>query len=184
MTHLEEVHGQVGAVVYHAVTVTLAEEAAALGEEVEGSLRIVDLQSGNLAGKAHDEVAAAFEGLAHGLHTLLRTGVGSLGRLLRHRAGATRVLALQLVAALHHPFGGSDKAYAPSGHGIGLAHAVHYHHAVFDVGKLCHAGMGAHIVDMLIYLIGYHHHALMLEEHVLECLQLGRTIDRACGVAG
>ena len=39
MTYLEQIHSQVGTGVDDAVTIFLAEEAAALGEQIEGSLR-------------------------------------------------------------------------------------------------------------------------------------------------
>ena len=66
MTHFEQVHGEVGGGVDCALAVTLPEITGALGEEVEGALRLVDLEPGNLAGKADDEVAAALKGLAQG----------------------------------------------------------------------------------------------------------------------
>ena len=84
MTYLQQVHGQVRAVVDGTFAVLLAEETAALGEEVEGTLRVVDLQAGNLLGQTYDEVLAALKGQAHVLHALLVAGKGCFGRFLAH----------------------------------------------------------------------------------------------------
>ena len=69
--HLQQVHGKIRAAGNLAVAVALAKETAASWEEVEGSLWVVDLQSGYLASKAHYEVLPPFEGKAHILHALL-----------------------------------------------------------------------------------------------------------------
>lgn len=84
VTLFEEEHGEVGGVADGLAIVALAVEARALGEEVERTLRTVHFQTGYLLGEAHDEVAAALEGFAHGLNALLRGGVCCLGCLLAY----------------------------------------------------------------------------------------------------
>ena len=82
MGFVEEVHGEVGGVADHGVTVAAAEVGADFGEEIEGALGIVDLQSGNFAGETHNEVAAAAESLTHLADALLRPEISGLSGLL------------------------------------------------------------------------------------------------------
>lgn len=87
MTYLEQVHGQLGGVVDDAVAIALAKVGLALGKYVEGSLRLTHLEAGDFAHQADNEVAAALEGLAHVLDTLLAAGIGHSGGFLRNGAG-------------------------------------------------------------------------------------------------
>ncbi len=83
MSLFEEIHGKVGVGGDGAAVGGFgAKICAHFGEEVEGTLRLVDAKAGNLAGEAHHEVAAALEGAAHFLYALLRAGVGGLGGFL------------------------------------------------------------------------------------------------------
>ena len=184
MTHLQEVHGQVGAGVDDPVAVALTEETAALGEEVEGALRVVHLQAGNLAGQADNQVLAALESLAHLLHTLLRTREGHLGCLLADAARTAGVLALQFVAALHNPLRRSDETDAPARHGVGLGYAVDDDHAVLQFGELGHRGVLTDVVDVLINLVGQDDDALVAQQDVLQSLQFLAGIDGTRGIAG
>ena len=70
----EQEHGEIHAVVDDAVATLLTEIGAALGEQIERSMRIVHLEARHFLGQLHDELLAAFEGAAHLLHALLRTG--------------------------------------------------------------------------------------------------------------
>ena len=62
---------QFGGIADDLALVAFAEETAAFGEEVEGSLRDVDFESGDFLGERHDEVASALKGLPHLLHASL-----------------------------------------------------------------------------------------------------------------
>ena len=53
-----------------------------LGEEIEGTLGLVHLETRNLTTELHDEVTTALEGLAHLLDRLLCATIGSLGSLI------------------------------------------------------------------------------------------------------
>ena len=188
MAHFEQVHGEVGAVVDH-YTLTidhclLAKEAAALGEEIEGTLRVVDLEAGYLFCQTNDEVLATLEGLTHLLDALLRTSKGGFCCLLADGAWAAGVLSLQLVAALHNPFGRCDETDAPACHGVCLADAVDDDHSLLYFGELSHAGMFAHVVDVLVNLVGNDDDLLVTEQHVLQCLEFLLAIDGACWIAG
>ena len=90
----EQEHGEIHAVVDDAVATLLTEIGAALGEQIERSMRIVHLEARHFLGQLHDELLAAFEGAAHLLHALLRTGESCRGCHLAHGAGAAGVLPL------------------------------------------------------------------------------------------
>ena len=93
-------------------------------------------------------------------------------------------MTLEFVASLDNPFGSRDESDAPSCHGVCLAHTIDDDDTVLDVGELSHGGVLAHIVDVLIDFIGDDDDTLVLEKHVLQCLQFLLAIDRAGGVAG
>ena len=134
MGHFEEEHGEVGAVLDDAVAVGLSEVVAALREEVEGAVRLVDFKARNLLGEAHDQVLAAFESLAHLFNAGLVAGeCGSRGHLA-HRAGAAGVLPLKFAARLGDPFRRGGETDAPTCHGVSLRHAVHHHRPFFHPG--------------------------------------------------
>ena len=124
MGFFEQIHGQVGRTVDDARAVALSEEAAALGEEVESALWTVDLEAGDIFGQVDDKVATTLKRLPHFVHATLRRIIGSFSRFLAYRTWAAGVLALQLVASLDYPFGGSDVTDTPAGHGIGFGHTV------------------------------------------------------------
>lgn len=68
---LKKIHRKIGGVVDNGLAIALANEAGALGEEVEGTLGDVDFQSGNLTSQTHDEITTFLKGLAHLLDTVL-----------------------------------------------------------------------------------------------------------------
>jgi hypothetical protein len=82
MGNIEQVEGEVVGGTDDAVTIATAEQGAALREEVEGALRVVDFEAGDFFGEADDEVAAALECLAHLLDGLLGAGVGGFSGFL------------------------------------------------------------------------------------------------------
>ena len=81
---LEEVHGEVRSGLDDLIAEFLSIVCTALGEEVEGTLRLVDLEAGDFATELYDEVAATLEGLAHLLYRLLSATVSGFGSLLRY----------------------------------------------------------------------------------------------------
>ena len=179
MPHLQQIHRQIVSIVYLPVATSLAKECAALREEVESTLRHIHLQTRNLFGELHYQVASALERLTHLLHTLLRTVVGSFCSLLRHRAWARGILTLQLVHSFHYPLWSSHEPYAPARHSIRLRHTVDDYHPVAYLLKLRYALMASHIVDVLIDLICYHIHLRMLSQHSSQPSQFLLAIHRA-----
>ena len=185
---LKQVEGEVGAVVDGgnrvAAGVVLAEEAAALREEVEGSVGAVHLQPGNTACQFDDEVAAAFKGLAHEFDTLLALQVGCLGCFLAYRRGSAGVLSLQFVASLDDPLWRSHEANAPARHGVSLGNAVDDDGPFAHAGELCDALVLPYINNVFVDLVGEHVEILMPQDDFCECAEFLFGIDAACRVAG
>ena len=71
MTYFEQVHCKVVGVLDSALSVGLAEEALALREYIESSVRSVYLQAWDFLYKSYDEVLSALESLAHLLYACL-----------------------------------------------------------------------------------------------------------------
>ena len=94
MPFLQQIEGEVSGVVDGLLPITLAIETAALGEQVEGSLWDIDLQSGNLLGEFDYQVTATLESLTHLFHALLTGDVGELCGFLTDRARTACVLSL------------------------------------------------------------------------------------------
>ena len=184
MAHLQQIHGQIVRCLDEAVAGPLAEEAAAFGEEVEGTLRHVHLEARHLFGQLHNKVAATLEGLTHLLYRFLCTRIGCLGRFLRHGARAGGVLSLQLVDGLYNPFGAGNETDAPARHGIRLGHAVDDDRAFLHLGELRDALVLADVVDVLVDFIGHHHDLRMVGQHSHQSGQLFAAVDRAGRVGG
>ena len=182
MSYLEQVHGEVGRGVDGAVAVALAEVGRALGEEVEGSLRLVDFEARDVFCEAHDEVTTALEGLTHIFHALLRAAICCFGCFLADAARTAGVLTLQFVACLDNPVGGCDEADTPASHGVCLAHSVDDDHAVADVGELCYRFVMTYIVDVFVDFVGDDYDVGVFDQYVLQAFELGTGVDRACGV--
>ena len=108
MCFLEEIHGEVGRGIDRILLVAFAEQLLAMREEVEGTLRNIHLQAGDLLGQFHDQVATALKSLAHVLNALLVTFVSGERRTLRYIVGTAGVLSLQLVHALDNPLRRGD----------------------------------------------------------------------------
>ena len=182
MTHLQQIHGEVGGVVDHAVAVFLAEVVRALGEEIECALGFTHLKTGDVLGELHDKVLTALKSLTHLFHTILAACVSGLGGFLAHGARSAGVLALQLIATLHYPLWSGDETDTPTRHGISFRHTVDDHHTVLDVGEGSHGGMRTYIVDMLVNLIGDNDDALVAKQHILQAFQFLKAIDRTCRI--
>lgn len=108
MTLFEEIHGQVGRIGNHLIAEFLSVVVRYIGEEIEGTVRHIYLETGYLTGQLHNQVATAFKGLTHLLNAALVAREGCHRGFLRNRAGTRRVLALQLVAGLGQPQGSGD----------------------------------------------------------------------------
>ena len=184
MSFFEQVHRKVGGVVDGGLPVALAVEAAALGEQIESALGYVHLQSGDVLGELHYQVAAALKGLTHILDTLLIAGIGELCSLLADGAGTAGVLALQFVASFDNPLGGSDVTDAPACHGVGFRHTVDDDRALLHARELGDGLVLADVVDMFVDLVGQHKQVVVAEDDVGEGLQFFLAIDAARGVAG
>ena len=91
-------------------------------------------------------------------------------------------MSLQLAHCLYHPLGSCHKTYTPSGHGISFRHTVDYHAAVAHAFELCYRVYFAHIVDVLIYLIGEYHHIFVLGKHIGKGFEFLLGVDGAGGV--
>ena len=183
MALFKQIHGQVAGGVDHAVAVFLAEVRGALGEKIEGAFRHVDLEARDLLGETHDQVAAAFESLAHLFYAAL-VGIPCKGcGLLADGARTAGVLALELVAALDDPLRSGHETDSPAGHCVSLGDAVD------DDGTLAHALYGcdgsvlAHIVDVLIDLICKDIEVVVLLDDLCQCGQFFCGIDRTGRVA-
>ena len=178
MGFVEQVEGKVGAVADGgSLSTVLAIEAAALREEVEGTLRYVDFQSRYLFGQFDDEVASAFEGQPHVFHALLVEGLGGQCRALAQGARSAGILSLQFVASFDNPFRCGDVSDAPARHGIGLADAVDDDGTFFHAWELGDAFMVPYVVDMFIDFVGQHIEVFMAEDDVGESLQFLLAID-------
>ena len=123
------------------------------------------------------------KGLAHGLTRFLRTVVGGQGCHLAHVARAAGVLSLQLVQSLDNPLGSGHPSQAPACHGVGLGGTVGDDHALPHPRKLGQAVVLAHIVDVLVNLVGKHEEVVMAHHHARQSLQLVLAVDAPRGVA-
>ena len=117
---LKQIHHIVAAALYLTVAGFLPDIGFHLGEEVEGSLRMVDGPSGNLLGQADDQVATALESLAHILDAVLRAVVSRLGGFLRYGGSAGGVLSLKLAYGFGYRGRPGHVSDAPPCHGIGF----------------------------------------------------------------
>ena len=120
MSFFQQVHCKIVGIVDGTFTIALSVEAAALREQVEGSLRNIHFQSGNVFGKFNNQVAATLKGLTHLFYAVLWEVVCSLGSFLADRARAAGILSLQFVAALDNPFWCGNVSNTPAGHRVCL----------------------------------------------------------------
>ena len=143
----------------------------------------VDLEAGDIFGQVDDKVATTLKRLPHFLHATLRRIIGSFSRFLAYRTWAAGVLALQLVASLDYPFGGSDVTDTPAGHGIGFGHTVDDDATLLHAFKLSNALMMSGIVDMLVDFISQNIDAVVAQYHFCQFPQFFTRIDASCRIA-
>ena len=154
MAFFEEVHGQVGRIGNDLVTELLSVIIRYVGEEIEGTMGYIDLETGYLTGQLDHQVATALKCLAHLFYTTLVARKRCHRSLLGYGAGARRVLALQFVACLGQPQGGGNETDTPTGHGISLGHTVDNGYPITHILELGDTLVTADIIDMLIDFIG------------------------------
>ena len=150
MGYFEQVHRQIGRVLYGSFAGAFAEVAAHIGEDIKSPFGYGELNTGNLTAEAADQIAPAHKGLSHLLYATLIAGKGFFGGFLCDGTGARRVLSLQFVRRLGDPQRRGNESDTPARHGVCFRYAVDDYNPLFYLGELCDACMFPYIVDMFV----------------------------------
>ena len=100
MTYFEEINGKVHRILNDTFTVCLTKVIAALGEEVESTMRLVHFKARHVLSQLHNQILTTLESLTHFFYALLWTCESLSSGYLTYRARTAGILSLQLAASL------------------------------------------------------------------------------------
>ena len=160
-------------------------DGADIREEIESTLRFMELERRYFRSEAADEFASFGKGLAHLLDAVLWSSQRRFCRFLGDHGGAGELLSLETCASEEkRPVLGHEPPYPIAGHGIGLADTVDEDKAVGDVRergeRWCIAGIGEARIDF----IGEDGDMWVVAQDSEQLLELLARVDRARRVIG
>jgi hypothetical protein len=165
---------------------TLAAEHPPAGrKQIEGPIRRPAAEPVDTVERRETQVSPLAKHLVPFGQEIQRTGEGRYRSRLRDRARIGGALRLDRRHRGDEVGGTSGIADAPARHRISLGDAVAGQHAVeqpgLDRGDRCE--LPAIVANVLLHIVGQHHHVRMVEQDVGDGAEIGRRIAGAGGVA-